>query len=224
MNTAVQLFGERHSGTNWLQNLIEKNFRAEIQWKYGFKHWLPDESLAGDNETAFIAMFRNPLDWIRAMHRKPYHAPFHVDNSMQEFLTREWTSYYGSEWKSENRFEIATEENLIERFRDVFELRAVKNRSFLRVGEQVQRFVWIRYEDLCSDPGATLDRLAHQLGLTRRRRLWGYKFKSRPAKVYPDFDLACEELILKQLDWEGELELGYESYRSKLQSKCELTV
>ena len=33
------IFGERCSGTNYVQQLILKNFDTEITWKYGWKHF-----------------------------------------------------------------------------------------------------------------------------------------------------------------------------------------
>ena len=33
------IYGERHSGTNFLQKVICENFRLKITWDFGWKHF-----------------------------------------------------------------------------------------------------------------------------------------------------------------------------------------
>ena len=33
------IYGERCSGTNYLQNLVNDNFEIELTWEYGWKHF-----------------------------------------------------------------------------------------------------------------------------------------------------------------------------------------
>ena len=40
MISKVQIYGERCSGTNYLESLIKLNFNVEITWLYGWKHFL----------------------------------------------------------------------------------------------------------------------------------------------------------------------------------------
>ena len=39
MITKVTIYGERCSGTTYLENIITKNFNVEITWDYGWKHF-----------------------------------------------------------------------------------------------------------------------------------------------------------------------------------------
>lgn len=36
------IYGERSSGTNYLENLITLNFDVTLTWKYGWKHFFLD--------------------------------------------------------------------------------------------------------------------------------------------------------------------------------------
>ncbi len=38
--TKIQIYGERCSGTNYLEDVITKNFNVDITWEYGWKHFL----------------------------------------------------------------------------------------------------------------------------------------------------------------------------------------
>lgn len=40
MITKCTIYGERCSGTNYLQNIITENFDVTITWEYGWKHFL----------------------------------------------------------------------------------------------------------------------------------------------------------------------------------------
>jgi len=43
--TRFTLYGERHSGTNLLQHLVEQNFRLDVRFQWGWKHfWLANAS------------------------------------------------------------------------------------------------------------------------------------------------------------------------------------
>ena len=39
MITKYTIYGERCSGTNYLEDIISKNFNVEITWRYGWKHF-----------------------------------------------------------------------------------------------------------------------------------------------------------------------------------------
>jgi len=56
-----------------------------------YKHWFQEDSNYPSNSLV-IAIFRNPYDWMEAMHRVPHHSPSHMDLSWKEFLTKTWTT------------------------------------------------------------------------------------------------------------------------------------
>ena len=50
------IYGERCSGTNYLENVITMNFNVEITWKYGWKHFFgfQDYKLQNSDDTLFV--------------------------------------------------------------------------------------------------------------------------------------------------------------------------
>lgn len=90
--THFQVLGERSSGTNYLETLLARNLtirpRAQFQWKHGYPitHIIPRTHLT-------IVSFRDPLDWLRSMHKKPWHtAADFWQMSFSDFLRRPWRS------------------------------------------------------------------------------------------------------------------------------------
>ena len=67
------IYGERCSGTNYLENIINVN----ITWDYGWKHFFgfQDDKLKKSDDTLFICIVRNLPDWINSFYREKYHLP-----------------------------------------------------------------------------------------------------------------------------------------------------
>ena len=71
------IYGERCSGTNYLQNLVNDNFEIELTWEYGWKHFFgfQDDTLKNSDDTLFLCIVRNPVDWMNSFFRNPHHLP-----------------------------------------------------------------------------------------------------------------------------------------------------
>lgn len=70
---SVQVFGERASGTNYVQRLVQRNTglaAADLGWKHGFA-----QMVAIPPEVLIIGVVRNAPDWALSMHRRPWHCP-----------------------------------------------------------------------------------------------------------------------------------------------------
>jgi hypothetical protein len=50
MLNKVTIYGERCSGTNYLEQLLIKNFDVEVVWTYGWKHFFGFTDLNNSNE------------------------------------------------------------------------------------------------------------------------------------------------------------------------------
>jgi hypothetical protein len=93
----ISLLGERNSGTRWISNHLQECFSSSVKVEHRLvrhKHWfqhdiLPDIRI--HNRTLVIALFRNPIDWVDAMRRKPHHAPMHYQKHWAEFVQIPWT-------------------------------------------------------------------------------------------------------------------------------------
>ena len=81
--TECFVFGERHCGTNLASELLRRNIPAFAQsptdqigprgFRYGWKHGFP-QMLAAPPTTLAVVLFRHPETWLRAMHKRPWHA------------------------------------------------------------------------------------------------------------------------------------------------------
>jgi hypothetical protein len=51
------IYGERCSGTNYLQDLIEINFDVETTWDYGWKHFFGFNDVSKSDDTLLFVLF-----------------------------------------------------------------------------------------------------------------------------------------------------------------------
>lgn len=123
---AIHIIGERHSGTNWIEDEMQKCFGHAIRvvpTLFRFKHWWQSPSVAStttatttlpttlplhnnnsnDTRTSssiqygiVIALFRNPYDWMEAMRTEPHHAIEHWDIVPNKPL--KWKEFMTKPW------------------------------------------------------------------------------------------------------------------------------
>jgi len=74
----VTIYGERCSGTNYLEELLLLNFDVETVWDYGWKHFFGFNDLTNSDDTLFIGIIRNLEDWINSLYREKHHLPIHL--------------------------------------------------------------------------------------------------------------------------------------------------
>ena len=228
----VQIYGERNSGTNYLDRLLRRNVTVEpdrvlgstSQDKnpyghvFGFKHWFIDEDRLQDpraDRTLFIAIFRHPLFWLRSMAQRPYQAVNHVGLPMDAFLREEWyAEEHGREMMRERNPQTGR------RFGNVLELRSAKVRDFLDLRTKVRHYRCVRYEDIMfggesflSDIAGTYPGLLKQpLGATPRKKdrahLW-LKVQRQKLEIRRLLSRQDRNFVRRQLDMSAERQLGY---------------
>ena len=91
--------GERCSGTNYLEKLIETNLNIKhhksLEWKHGFFSLSATENFSNSCiDYLAIVIFRNVLDWARSFYLSPHHlkgtfsASWIEKPSFSEFIRR----------------------------------------------------------------------------------------------------------------------------------------
>lgn len=143
----VQIYGERCSGTNYLEALIKLNFNAEITRKFGHKHFFGFNNLENSDDTLFICIVREPVDWLNSLFTKPYHIFMKNIKNVDIFLSSEICSKH-------NGSEIITDRNIYtnERYKNILELRHIKLKYMIDdLPNKVKNYLFVRYEDLLSD-------------------------------------------------------------------------
>ncbi len=88
--TRYQVFGERASGTGFIDRLLGRNTALASTEALGWKHALPHMTVIPE-DTAAICVIRHAEDWARAMHARPWHCP----PAMQEL---EFSAFLRAEW------------------------------------------------------------------------------------------------------------------------------
>jgi len=161
------IYGERCSGTNYLENIININFDVKITWEYGWKHFFgfQDDKLKNSDDTLFICIVRNLPDWIKSFYRDMHHLPLKYKNNMSEeekideFLNKEFWSFNDDNMNRDTKKEHMIDRNIYtgERYKNIFELRHTKIKWILEdLPNKVKNCIFIRYEDLINDFDKTL--------------------------------------------------------------------
>ncbi len=161
------ILGERCSGTNYLAELLQLNFGLEVTYKYGHKHFFGHNDYHNSDETLFVALIRDPIEWLGSFHDNPFHLAEHLTKGWMPFLQEEFWSYHDP---YEKHIEIEEDHNMYngQRFQNIFECRSVKCQFMLYdMPTRVSNYIVIIYEDLLENFQATLDIIAKKFGFRR---------------------------------------------------------
>ena len=183
--THFTIYGERCSGTNYLENLILKNFNVELTWKYGHKHFFGFDDLRNSKNTLFICIVRNIHTWINSFFKEPHHLEY-IQNEHRHkkkknmFLNHEIISHKNIYINTDKHAEIMKDKNMYtgERYKNIFELRHTKIKWLLEdLPKKVDNYIFIRYEDLIDNFENTMKKI-EKTGLKIKNP------KSFPTNVY----------------------------------------
>ena len=160
------IYGERCSGTNYLENIININFDIDITWHYGWKHFFGfhNHRLKNSDDTLFICIVRNLPDWINSFFRKQHHLPLKYKNMSREkklnqFLNKEFWSFKDGKKNRDTTKEILHDRNIYtrERYKNIFELRHTKIKWMIEdLPKKIKNYIFIKYKNLINDFENTL--------------------------------------------------------------------
>lgn len=151
------IYGERCSGTNYLEELLINNFDIELVWDYGWKHFFGFNDLTNSDDVLFIGIVRNITDWINSLYKTRHHLPPSITKNIMSFLNNEIYSLY-----DEDKTEIINDRNIYtkERYKNIFELRHTKNKFLVEdMPKLVKNYLLIRHEDLLNNFVNTMNRI-----------------------------------------------------------------
>jgi len=153
MISNIKIYGERCSGTNYLEILISKNFKVNITQSYGFKHFFGFDSLENSDNTLFICIVRHYHSWINSLYRKKWHLSPIQQKSKKNFLYSEHWSYYDDYRNHGKNYgkEIMEDRDIYthQRYKNIIELRYIKLKWMLEtLPKNIKHYIFIRYEDL----------------------------------------------------------------------------
>lgn len=217
MNTVV-IKGERCSGTNYLQKLIETNFtEVKCQHLLGWKHsYLNtfENSLHDSDEFLTIILFRNIYDWLKSLYSEPHH--LYLDSSLKETKNLSFSEFIRTKfYQSNNSRELICERHpfTLEHPKDLFEIRKWKNQNFLNHQKVLKNVLYLKYEDLESNPEKVIDDINNRwLQKDYQFKNWIYykdTDKIYTKKKYLQILLEDVNYINESVDWTLENEIGY---------------
>lgn len=231
--TRYTIFGERNSGTNYLEKIMNSNFDLMFTKDYGHKHWFIKDfeprgppNTTTDNEcitpldnddsdtTLFIFIVRPPISWLKSMHKTPYHYRDSKNLPFSEFIRTPWVSYEPSCPYDHIPGQSNTpwHKNLkhkypyfIEEADNICQLRNQKNKHFLSLSNKVKHYHLIRQNHLLEDLKAMKDLFDLDLK-SDIIELHNYRNPKEPGDI-SDSDLT---FITSSLDKDTESMLGFD--------------
>lgn len=199
------IYGERHSGTNFLEQCMNSCFDIPRTNFYCSKHFFgwtkPVTITYKARHVLFIGIVRNPYDWIKSMFIEPHHIHPHRLWKFKTFITSEWSSVHHSFQ------EIMEDRNFLtkERYKNIFELRQVKYNYLLNTMPTIaQNYVLISYEHFIKNHKNILNIIGEKFHLK--------KVGEPPESIvkYPyELPHDIKEIIDSNLDWNLEEAFGY---------------
>ena len=152
------IFGERCTGSNFLEEAIVHNFYLPLSNEYGNKHFFcfHDFSKKNTENTLFIGIIRNPIYWLNSFFSNPWHVPY-KNRELNGFLFNEFYSICDEKKSANTMFSFisngCSEMNEInrldlnyktgEKYKNIFELRKLKN----NVKIQILGFLMMKYSN-----------------------------------------------------------------------------
>jgi len=219
----IQIFGERCSGTTYLEHILKNNLKSvQICNDFGWKHFFPKTDPLREDEYIFFFLFRNPFDWLRSLHRQPFHAAPSLKNlSFSEFIRQEWYCVWNEDggkepddplYEKEMMFERDPETG--ERFGNVIRMRSGKIKNWTRLHAKVKQSKLIQYQLIKSDPGGFIDLIADTFHFQKNDKFQnviqyrgtGSTYKPKDYQAIEKDDM---EYILSELDHKLERQIGF---------------
>ena len=123
------IYGERCSGTTYLEQLINLNFDIEITWSYGWKHFFGFNDLSNTDDVLFIGIVRNLSDWVNSLYREKHHLKPEITKDTNSFLNNTLGFKY-------ILFFLRIPQIIIKNFNELFHLYLFKEKNVKRIPKQ----------------------------------------------------------------------------------------
>lgn len=209
------IYGERHSGTKFLNEFIRNHFQVTATQNYGHKHFFSPQHIFRSSKddlekTIFICIVRNPYDWLMAFHKERHHCGISNAKNIYRFLSKEWLSrqpLLGPEIMLDRH--IYTQK----RYKNIFELRNVKNNYlFHLLPRYVPNYIFLKYEDFLDSfyPTKLITYISLRFKIPQRHNIDIKPNNFNNKHFYYDkIDSNLLKYINTNIDWTIENQIGY---------------
>lgn len=211
MITHYQVFGERCSGTTFLLNAIDRNFKLKTTNKYGHKHFFGFLPLENSDDTFFFVSSEIHTSGCVVGSRQGGRFLDEMKCSKDKFLTSPIDTTFSDGTPILYDRDISTGKM----YSNVFELREKKCLYLLKeLPQKVQNYYFLRYEDLRDHYHDIIQDIASRFGLEKRYldspiRIEQYKNEHRRFKRI-EHNCFERKAIMASLNHELESKMGYD--------------
>lgn len=220
----IQIFGERCSGTNYLEHLLLKNLEAiEITSQFGFKHCFHREIGEKTSDCLFVIIYRSPLDWLRAMHKIPHHAAFELRGiPFEDFIRKEWWCQWDETSEVTPDNPLYGKEIMIDRcplthkrFTNIIKLRRAKICDYESLRDKADNLIYITLEELKIYPEDFIKIVSDKFKIKKSCNFTDiikYQGKGDPyiPTFYDPITVADLDHIINEIDVQLEKSIGYD--------------
>lgn len=174
--TFIKIYGERNSGTNYLEQLVSANLGAKVlryvpsqrigrflryetlvgllsEWYQGeflgWKHGKPKIKAINrfQQELLTITLTKNPYSFLLSLYKRSYHYRGNREVDFKTFLQQEWVTILRDNCRERS-------------FASPIDLWNAKNQAYLDLPQTItQPVIHVRYEELLQDPLFFIDQL-----------------------------------------------------------------
>jgi hypothetical protein len=199
------IYGERHSGTNFLEQCFKQTFDLDRTEYYGNKHffgWAKPETISfRGKHTLFIGIVRNPYDWIMATINLPHHIHRNRLLNISQLLTEEW---YSTDYHDK---EILEDRNFItkERYNNIFHMRTIKYQYLSQIMPIIAtNYVLLSYDTWLKNYDNYLSIISNRFHL--KKNIISPSVETKNPYLVPDY---IKSIIDSYCDWTLEESLGF---------------
>jgi hypothetical protein len=239
--TKFAIFGERCSGTNFLEKSMKSNFNVSLINDFGSKHFFcfNDYSNKNYDDTLFIGIIRNPIYWLNSFSKELYHVPEINKKNLINFLFNEFYSICDQidvpigiidgniVFNNKSMYIQKNDINKLDlnyltnnKYKNIFELRKIKNDYLMNVMPKlVKNYILINYEDLLYNYDNVLDNIYIKFSLIKLNNKYIKINKYKKSDKYNfikqrniTFTPHLINIIWNNLNIEQENKLGYFKY------------
>lgn len=219
--TRYAVHGERSTGTNFINAIMEQHTSLEKFGGLGWKHGIMNTPKL-DESVLIIGIVRDWQSWLPRMYRKPWHCSEEIHGlSFHDFLRAPWETYF---YRVDNNIQIDTNYPLQpdrhpltgQPFDNILQMRNIKHSNLLGLRNRGCNYCLVQYEWLVANPQKFLDllELNFEVPTSPYREIksaYAKNYRRQPLRRHPTDDEFQSEkaFILEQLDPSIEVEIGY---------------
>jgi len=171
----IQIYGSRCSGTNLVTRTIEANLPSVTMTEaFGFKHWFVPRQSVFVKDTLVVVVARDAFDWVRSLHRQPWHAhPELKAQPFDAFIRSDWHSLWDEHFGHVEPghpmlgSEMLHERDPVtgERFANCIAKRTAKLRHWTALTTRAHNVALVGYDAFARDPATFTAALADAAGI-----------------------------------------------------------